>query len=354
MTAAIAGKVPKTLAQSSLDFRAKVGAFLPRCETGTFATEVCHNRRALRLRTPTTRFLNRARLIFMLTALIPTVLMTVIGIVLLATGGSHSVAVVAGILVLSSCVMALTGYVIGSIFVTRGASLAAVQNEFLSLVSHELRTPLTSIRMFIDTLREDRVRDLDERQRCLTVINQELGRLDGLVGRLIELSKIEHRRAIFDRQVVKVADIVSDALAAFEAIKVGGEVEMQVTVEPELTVLGDRAALAQAVGNLLGNAWKYTPAQGKKIGVAASAGGRHVTIAVVDNGDGIPRPEQELIFRKFHRGKAAQNRGTAGSGLGLALVRAIVEAHRGKVDVKSDGSHGSRFRIILPRQPETA
>jgi len=290
----------------------------------------------------------------MLTALIPTVLMTAIGIILLAIGGSKSVAVVGGILVVSFCAMAITGYVIGSIFVTRGASLAAVQNEFLSLVSHELRTPLTSIRMFIDTLREDRVRDPEERRRCLTIIDQELGRLDGLVGRLIELSKIEHRHAVFERRVVKVSDIVSDALAAFEAVKVGGEVDLQVDLDPGLEVFGDRAALAQAVGNLLGNAWKYTPPEGKRIAVAATGEGRHVTIAVADNGDGIPRPEQEMIFHKFQRGKAAQNRGSIGSGLGLALVRAIVEAHRGKVDVRSDGSHGSRFRIILPRRLEAA
>jgi two-component system phosphate regulon sensor histidine kinase PhoR len=307
----------------------------------------------LRLRSPTTRLLNRARLIFTLTALIPTVLMSVIAVILLATGGSKSMAVVGGILVLSFCAMALTGYIIGTIFVTRGASLAAVQNEFLSSVSHELRTPLTSIRIFIDTLREERVHDREEKQRCLAIINQELGRLDGLVGRLIELSKIEHRHAAFDRRAVTVADIVADALASFEAIKFGSDVDLRVELEPNLTVVGDRAALAQAVGNLLGNAWKYTPAQGKKIDIVAVADAKHVSIAVTDNGDGIPRPEQEAIFEKFRRGSAAKNRGSFGSGLGLAIVRAIVDAHHGKVDVKSDGSHGARFRILLPRRQET-
>jgi two-component system phosphate regulon sensor histidine kinase PhoR len=285
----------------------------------------------------------------MVTAMIPTVLMTVIGIILLAVGGSKSVAVIGGILVLAFCAMALTGYTIGTIFVTRGASLAAVQNEFLALVSHELRTPLTSIRMFIDTLREERVRDPEERRRCLTVIDQEIGRLDGLVGKLIELSKIEHQHAVFDHQVVKVADIVADALASFAAIRVGAEVDLQVVLEPHLTVSGDRAALAQAVGNLLGNAWKYTPPEGKRIEVLASADAKHVSIVVGDNGVGIPRREQEVIFEKFHRGSSAGLRGSLGSGLGLALVRAIVEAHRGTVDVRSDSSHGARFRILLPR-----
>jgi two-component system, OmpR family, phosphate regulon sensor histidine kinase PhoR len=308
----------------------------------------------LRLRSPTTTFLNRARLIFTLTALVPTVLMTAIGIILLAVGGSKHVAVVGGILVLSFCTVAIAGYTIGTIFVTRGATLAAIQNEFLSSVSHEVRTPLTSIRMFIDTLREERVQDPEEKRRCLTVIQQELGRLDRIVGRLIELSKIEHRHAAFDRAVVSVDDIVADALTSFEAVKMGGEVDIRVEVEPRLLVFGDRAALAQALGNLLANAWKYTPAQGKQIDLDAHAEGKHVTIAVSDNGDGIPGIEQATIFEKFRRGSSATQHGHHGSGLGLAIVRAVVEAHQGKIDVKSDGSHGSRFRIVLPRRKEAA
>ena len=289
-----------------------------------------------------------------MTALLPTVLMTAIGIVLVATGGSQSASLVGGILVLAFCATALTGYTVGTIFVTRGAALAGVQNEFLSAVSHELRTPLTSIRMFIDTLREERVQDPVERQRCLTVINQELARLDGMVGKLIELSKIESRHAAFERNVVAVADIVNDALAAFEAVRFGSDVTLNVTVEPGLTVSGDRGALAQAVSNLLSNAWKYTQAEEKRITVDATSDMDHVVIAVSDNGTGVPRAEQEAIFEKFRRGSAAARSGAQGSGLGLAIVRAIVKAHRGRIDVRSTDS-GARFRITLPRlRPEAA
>jgi two-component system phosphate regulon sensor histidine kinase PhoR len=305
-------------------------------------------------RSPTTRLLHRARLIFVMTALLPTVLMTAIGIVLVATGGSQSASLVGGILVLAFCATALTGYTVGTIFVTRGAALAGVQNEFLSAVSHELRTPLTSIRMFIDTLREERVQDPVERQRCLTVINQELARLDGMVGKLIELSKIESRHAAFERRVVAVSDIVNDALAAFEAVRFGSDVKLHVTVEPGLTVSGDRGALAQAVGNLLSNAWKYTQAEEKRITIDATSDMDHVVIAVSDNGVGVPRAEQDAIFEKFRRGSAAARSGAQGSGLGLAIVRAIVKAHRGRIDVRSSDG-GARFRITLPRlRPEAA
>jgi two-component system phosphate regulon sensor histidine kinase PhoR len=304
---------------------------------------------------PTTLFLHRARLIFTLTALVPTVFMAAIGIILLATGGSKSFALVGGILMLAFCATALTGYTVGNVFVTRGASLALLQNEFLSSVSHELRTPLTSIRMFIDTLREDRVHDPLERQRCLTVVHQELARLDGLVDRIIQLSKIESRHAAFERRPVPVADIVNDALSAFKAVELGRLFPIELKLQPGLMVRGDRAALAQAVGNLLGNAWKYTGPSNKRIQIGAEGDLRNVSISVSDNGIGIPHAEQDVIFEKFHRGSTALEAGTPGTGLGLAIVRAVVAAHRGKVEVRSQVDRGSIFRILLPRcRPEEA
>jgi two-component system, OmpR family, phosphate regulon sensor histidine kinase PhoR len=299
-------------------------------------------------RSPTTVLLYRARLIFTATALLPTLLVAVTGIVFVAEGGSKSVAVVGGILVLALCATALVGYVVGTIFVTRGAGLAAVQNEFLASVSHEVRTPLTSLRMFVDTLREDRLTDPAEKQRCLSLMVQELGRLDALVGKLIELSKIESRHAAFERRPVAVGDIVNDAVAMFDAVRLSREVDLRVLVQPGLTVQGDRAALAQAVGNLLGNAWKYTPNDGKRIEINAVAEAKRVVIAVTDNGAGIPPVEQKRIFDKFQRGVGAVDSGVAGAGLGLAIARAIVRAHKGRVDVRSTVDRGSSFRITLP------
>jgi two-component system phosphate regulon sensor histidine kinase PhoR len=296
---------------------------------------------------PTTVFLHRARLVFMLASLVPTVLMTAIGIVLVASGGSLTI--VTGILVLAFCATALGGYFFGTYFVTRGANLAKVQNEFLSSVSHELRTPLTSILMFIETLREERVTAPEERRRCLTIVHQELTRLDGLVGNLIQLSKIESRRAILERSAVRVEDVVGDALAAFDAISLGSDARVETTLSPDLTVFGNRAALAQAVGNLLSNALKFTPAAEKKIDVRAEADSATVSISVTDNGLGVQRLEQQIIFEKFERGSAATSDSSPGSGLGLAIVRAIVDAHRGTVEVHSEPGRGATFRIVLPR-----
>jgi len=282
----------------------------------------------VKVHAPTTVVLYRARLIFTLTALLPTVLMTALGIILVAEGGSKSVALVGGILVLALCATALAGWALGTIFVTRGASLAGVQNEFLSSVSHELRTPLTSIRLFIDTLREGRISSAREQERCLAIIDQELVRLDDLVGKLIELSKIESRRDAFERREVAVGEIVDDALATLKTIDLSTVTRVDVQVDPGLVVRGDRAALVQAIGNLLSNAWKYTRPESRQIQLRAAADPGHVYISVTDNGVGISAGEQKVIFDKFQRGAAAQERGGLGSGLGLALVRAIVTAHR--------------------------
>jgi len=297
-------------------------------------------------------FLRRAQLVFMLATLLPTILMTATGVVLLTAGGSKYTALVAGILVVAFCVSSMTGYILGSIFVARGARIAQVQNHFLAAVSHEVRTPLTSMRMFIDTLRADRLTDAAEKRRCLDVLHQEINRLDSLVGRLIELSKIESGRHAFERLPVSLRAVVDDSLAAFAAICVASPVGLKVTVE-DGTVMGDRAALAHAVTNLLSNAFKYTP-DDKRIALSVlRQGPRHVAITVEDNGPGIPRHEQGLVFDKFERGQAAIDSGRPGSGLGLALVRAIVEAHGGRVELESEKNQGARLRLVLKLAAES-
>ena len=283
----------------------------------------------------------------MLATLLPTVFMTALGIVLLAMG-SRSLTIVVGVLVVAFCTSSVTGYILGSIFVSRGASVARVQHDYISSVSHELRTPLTSMRLFVETLRDDAPLEEEEKRKCLDLLHREMRRLEGLVTGLIELSRMETGRKEFARESVSVHSIIADALSAFDAATIANPVKIDVHCDSELYVTGDRAALSQALTNLLTNAWKYTPAAEKKIEIhCRSAGDKHVELLVTDNGFGIPRQEQRKIFNEFERGSQAVQHRAAGSGLGLAIVRAIVRAHGGKVDVRSKLDSGSEFHIRL-------
>src|SRR5690606_1067078 len=199
----------------------------------------------------------------MLAALVPTVFITALGILLLVIAGGTS-AVVIGVLVLAFCTSSLTGYILGSIFVSRGASVARFQNDFLSSVSHEIRTPLTSILLFIETLRDRRLEDPGEQRKCLDLLDREVKRLQGLVERLVNLSRIEAGRHAFERRPVKVRTIIDDALIAVEAANLSEAVRIDVDLEEGLVVAGDREALAQAVANLLTNAWKYIDDEDKQ------------------------------------------------------------------------------------------
>jgi two-component system phosphate regulon sensor histidine kinase PhoR len=285
----------------------------------------------------------------MLATLVPTVLMTALGIVLLAVGSS-SIGFVTGLLVLTFCTTSITGYILGSMFVSRGASMARVQNDFLSGVSHELRTPLTSIRIFIETLRNERLTNPEDKRRCLDLLNQEVVRLGTLVERLIELSRIETGKHQLNQDPVLVADLVGDALTAFDVATLTNKFEIDVDVEPALAIRGDRAALVQTIVNLLTNSWKYTPDHGKKIELVVRAESeRWVELIVRDNGPGIPKAEQRHIFDKFERGQEAIDSRKGGVGLGLATVRAIVRAHNGRVELRSRPGSGSEFHIHLRR-----
>jgi two-component system, OmpR family, phosphate regulon sensor histidine kinase PhoR len=303
----------------------------------------------VRFRAPANVLLQRAQLTLMLATLLPTVLMTALGIVQLSVG-SGSINLVLGILLLTFCTTSLTGYILGSIMVSRGASLAKVQNDFVSSVSHELRTPLTSIRIFIDTLREDRLTDPEEKRKCLDLLYREVERLDGLVARVIELSRLETGRRAFEQNPVAIEDVAKDAVAAFKAATLSQPVDVEQHVENGLQVIGDRSTLALAVTNLLVNAWKYTPKEGKQIVLTARGIGQEVELAVKDNGCGIPKEEQRLIFEQFERGQGAIDLRTHGSGLGLAIVKAILNAHKGSIDVKSEVGQGAEFTIRLKRR----
>jgi two-component system phosphate regulon sensor histidine kinase PhoR len=294
--------------------------------------------------------LRRAQVVLMLAVLLPTIMMTAVGIVLIATSSGSVPAVVSGVLVLTFCTSGITGYILGSVFVSKGATLARIQNDFVSSVSHELRTPLTSIRLLIESLRDGRLSDA-ERVEVLSLLARETERLELLVSRVLELSRLEASYA-YTREPIDVAALVDEVIAAFDAITLTNPTPVERQLQPNLTVTGDRPTLVRALVNLLTNAWKYT-GDDKQIMITAAESGRWTELSVHDNGPGIEPAEQRAIFEQFQRGRAAEASGVPGVGLGLSFVRAIVRGHGGKLDFESRPGR-TFFRIRLKRRRELA
>lgn len=287
----------------------------------------------------------------MLATLLPTVAMTGVGVILLITGQSTST-LIAAVLILTFCTSVITGYILGSIFVGKGASLVRVQNDFVSSVSHELRTPITSINLLIESLRDGRLEEAD-RTQVLSLLGRETARLEALVDRVLELSRLQSSH-VYARERIDVAGLVEEAVAAFDAQTLSNPTKVERVLEPNLTLVGDRPTLVRALANLLTNAWKYT-GETKKIAIEAKASARWIELSVRDNGPGIDRAEQRAIFEQFSRGRAAHQGGAPGVGLGLSFVRAIVRGHRGKIDLESKpGDTAFTIRIKRKREPRAA
>jgi len=295
--------------------------------------------------------LRRAQLVLMLAVLVPTVAMTGIGVILLVMGQSTST-LISGVLVLTFCTSGIAGYILVSIFVGKGASLVRVQNDFVSSVSHELRTPITSINLLIESLRDGRLED-DDRTQVLSLLGRETARLEVLVDRVLELSRLQSSY-VYARDRIDVAGLVDESIAAFDAQTLTNPTPIERSVEEGLTLVGDRPTLVRALANLLTNAWKYSGSD-KRIVIEARSTPRWIELVVRDNGPGIDRAEQSAIFEQFSRGRAAHQSHAPGIGLGLSFVRAIVRGHRGKIDLESrPGDTAFRIRLKRRREPKPA
>jgi len=226
--------------------------------------------------------------------------------------------------------------------------LDTVRRDFITNVSHELRTPLAGIKASAETLKEGALSDPEAAAEFVRHIENETDRLAQMVEELLELSRIESGAAPLRMDVVRVASLLERCVQRFapQAERAGLGLGTEVADGEELAVRGDGDRLDQALGNLLHNAIKFTPAGGQ-VTVSAAAQGGEVAIAVRDTGIGISADDQTRIFERFY--KAAEARGRLGSGLGLAIVKHIVQAHGGRATVESRPGQGSTFTVALPR-----
>jgi two-component system phosphate regulon sensor histidine kinase PhoR len=279
---------------------------------------------------------------------VPAALMLTVGILILVYG-SYARDYVFGGLILALVTTTIAGTAATLAVLSREAKVARLQTDFVNKVSHDLRTPLTSIRMFVETLQLGRLQDPAKQNEALQIISEETTRLSALINRLLDWARMESGRRSYQLRREPVDAIVDDALAAFAPQRLDPRVKVTRTVAPELPpVMADRQALAEALLDLLNNAYKYTNGEEKRIEVRASRAGPTVLLEVADNGPGIPPREQKRIFDKFYRGSEPLLRTIEGTGLGLAMVKHIVGGHGGKVTVASDVGKGATFTIALP------
>ena len=228
--------------------------------------------------------------------------------------------------------------------------LDRLKSDFVSNVSHELRTPLTAIKGAVDLVLREVPGPLNERQAYyLMRLKSNTQHLTGLINDLLDLSKIEAGKIELNSTRVSLGGLVHEVVETFRPIAAEKPIALGVTApEPSILVWADRDKLTQVLMNLIGNAIKFTPAEGRVTVATAGNGNGWVRISVNDTGPGIAVEETEKIFDKFYQVKVNGGQKPKGTGLGLAISKTLVELHGGRIWVESEPSGGSTFYFTLP------
>jgi len=230
-----------------------------------------------------------------------------------------------------------------------------VRTEFVANVSHELKTPLTSIKGFAETLKSGDIDDEKDTIRFLNIIEDEADRLYRLINDILSLSELEQKKTKKIREEIKVKNAVKEVLSMLKSQSDRKNIELEINAQEELKNLtGDADKFKQMLINLVDNAIKYTPENGKVLveayNLADKTGRDRVVIKVADNGIGIPKQHIPRLFERFYRVDKARSRNVGGTGLGLAIVKHIVILFNGEIEVDSEVGKGTEFRIIIPVQ----
>jgi signal transduction histidine kinase len=221
--------------------------------------------------------------------------------------------------------------------------------EFVADVSHELRTPIAALRTFNELLLEGAAEEPDTREEFLRGSRQQLERLDWLAANLLELSKLDSGLVALQLRNEDLRTVAEDAVDHAEpmAERKGVELRTHLPVEPVIQP-HDPPRLGQVLGNLIGNAIKFTPSGGH-VDVSVLATGDSARFVVTDDGVGIDPSELEHVFDRFYRGTRRPEERAGGSGLGLAIARSIVDMHHGRVAISSTPDVGTEVVVTLPR-----
>ena len=235
----------------------------------------------------------------------------------------------------------------------REARLAQAKSNFVSNVSHELKTPLSLLTLFSEILELGRVNSEEKKTEYYRIIRHESLRLNKMIDNILDFSKIEAGRKTYVFAEGDMAEVIDHVLSSYRYQIINSGFDVQTSIQPDLPpVLIDRDAMEQAISNLLDNAIKYSR-DVKRLSITTERRGSDLSIEIADRGIGIPRADHAKVFEKFYRVGNGLVHDVKGSGLGLSLVKHIVEAHHGTISVESEIGNGSRFTILLPLIGET-
>lgn len=217
-------------------------------------------------------------------------------------------------------------------------------------VAHELRTPLMAIQATVEAM-VDGVYEADEER--LVTVNSEIQRLSRLVNALLKLSRLENRADPMKEEVVNAGELIAGIIATHEMFVSDSGLTLEYNAQPDVMVVGDADMIRQATANLISNAVRYTP-EGGHITVSVTKGDIMASIAVKDTGIGLSKEEARMVFSRFWRADAGRNRESGGLGVGLAVVKEIVDRHGGWVQVEGEKDKGACFTIHIPLYDEDA
>lgn len=246
-------------------------------------------------------------------------------------------------------VLIITGLILNTIFLVREIRRNEQHDAFLNAVTHELKTPIASIKLYLETLKS---RELDEakRREFYDVMLADSERLLGTVEQVLQASRAREKARGMNLTEVELGSLLDETIQTVRDQQHLGETAIRFTGPTEsVKVLGDRAELQTAIGNLLDNAVKYSGDE-PKIYVRLKTSGGNADVYIRDNGIGLARGELKRIFKRFYRVPGKSSAGVKGTGLGLPIVRSIVEKHGGWVRAQSKGEgKGTTFVVQLPR-----
>ncbi|MDF2945814.1 MAG: two-component sensor histidine kinase [Bacillales bacterium] len=221
------------------------------------------------------------------------------------------------------------------------------RNDFLSSISHELQTPLTYLKGYADVAQRDNIADSD-RKNYLRIIQDEAGRVSSLVKNLFDLAKLDQHAFTIEVHEVNLSDIINNVGEKVRTMFLENGMELYIDCPKKLNVYIDSTRFEQVLYNLLDNSRKYSP-EGSFVRVKAYESKESINITIADNGYGIPESDLPHIFDRLYRVEQSRSRKTGGHGLGLSIVREVIEAHGGKILAESELGVGTTMKITIPK-----